>query len=123
MPALASGRRCQLRRFVNRQHNCALTYREALSFRTALLLERAAVLPGGRLILQSLFSFERFCDVDLRGGIFSSWNGFLAHCRPLVEIAGSYCNRRFCVGVRVELSFRARDARRLAVGPNRKQAV
>ena len=87
------------------------------------MLERAAVLPSERPVLQALFSFERLCDVDLRTGVLSRRNGRFVRCWPLLEIAGSYRTWRLCIGRRIDASFRARYARRFAVSPNTKQAV
>ena len=65
-------------------------------------------------------AFRRF---DLRAGVLSRRNGRFARCWPLLKIAGSYCNWRFCIGWRIDVSFRARCARRFAVSPNTKQTV
>jgi len=138
VPALVSGRRCQLRRFVNREHNCAFLnerrgcaifceagclrlqvrwnalsstrwqwmrlcrriflYPAASALEFGIVFGEAdppkrsplkwpAVLPSGRLVLQSLFGFQRLCDVDLRSGILSSGNRRFARCWPLLEKA------------------------------------
>src|SRR5437870_9992581 len=86
-------------------------------------LKRAATLPTRLQLPQLVPNFERIRNIDLRRRILGGGDGLEINRRPLLEVAGTDCNRRLCAVRRVHFALHAGQAGRCPVTLNAKQAV